>query len=130
VVKRRSLDDALSKDELAFYATGEKSLPSSTTPAPSVPAAPSAAAAQIPERSLEASSQDDHALAAPTRAVPLAFVGLNTRVSPATKRALKKAAMERELDLVEPFTLQDIVDEAVADWLRKEGYLRYVRTPE
>ena len=118
MVKRRSLDDALSTDELAFHATGEKSpLSLSATP-------PTAAHAPAAERSLKVSTPEDQTPPGSRRAAPLAFVGLNTRVSPATKRALKKAAMERELDLVEPFSLQDIVDEAVGEWLRKEGYLK------
>ncbi len=125
MVKRRSLDHALSKDELAFYATGEKSRPSLTTPTPSIPAASSTATQMpVPENALEQSAPEDHTPSSTRRMAPLAFVGLNTRVSPATKRALKKAAMEREWDLIEPFSLQEIVDEAVADWLRKEGYLR------
>jgi hypothetical protein len=117
VVKRRTLDDALSTDELAFYAAGEKSRQSPATP-------PTADQAPVPEEFLQVYPPETHTPSMSKRSAPTTFVSLNTRVSPATKRALKKAAIERELDFIEPFSLQDIVDQAVADWLRKEGYLK------
>jgi hypothetical protein len=37
--------------------------------------------------------------------------------------ALKRASLERQLQRVQPNTLQDILEEAVEPWLRQHGYL-------
>ena len=37
--------------------------------------------------------------------------------------ALKRASLERQLQNVQPNTLQDILEEAVEPWLRQHGYL-------
>lgn len=36
---------------------------------------------------------------------------------------LKRASLERQLNGVSPYSLQDIVEEAVLPWLRSNGYL-------
>ena len=36
---------------------------------------------------------------------------------------LKKASLQRQLDGITPHTLQDILEEAVEPWLKKNGYL-------
>ena len=38
--------------------------------------------------------------------------------------ALKRASLERQLEGVEPNTLQDILEQAVEPWLRNNGYLK------
>jgi hypothetical protein len=38
-------------------------------------------------------------------------------------QALKRASFERQLQGVEPNSMQDIVEEALTPWLRKHGYL-------
>ena len=120
MVKRRSLDDALSTDELAVYAPDEKSRHSPTTPAPSTPGAPlTTPRAPAPGNSPPEGHTSPLEARGPAGMRQPQHQGFSRDES-----ASKRAAMERELDLVEPFSLQDIVDEAMADWLRKEGYLR------
>ena len=49
---------------------------------------------------------------------------LTTRVRTDFAEALKRASLQRQLDGVEPNTLQDILEEALEPWLRKHGYLQ------
>jgi hypothetical protein len=48
---------------------------------------------------------------------------LTIRFQAAFATALKRASLERQLKGVHPYTLQDIVEEAVEPWLRDKGYL-------
>jgi hypothetical protein len=50
-------------------------------------------------------------------------VPLSTRMRGDFAKALKKASLERQLQGVEPNTLQDILEEAVEPWLKSHGYL-------
>ncbi len=70
----------------------------------------------------------------PAAAVPLAaapanasaqspLVPLTARIPVAKFQALKRASFERQLQGVEPSSMQDIVEEAITPWLRKHGYL-------
>ncbi len=59
----------------------------------------------------------------PAAYVGSALVGLNTRVDQKISAALLRASMERRLQRQEKSKLQDIVGEALADWLRKNGHL-------
>lgn len=47
-----------------------------------------------------------------------------TRVRTDFAEALKRASLQRQLDGIEPNTLQDILEEALEPWLRKNGYLQ------
>ena len=49
---------------------------------------------------------------------------LTTRVRADFAEALKRASLQRQLDGVTPNTLQDILEEALEPWLRKNGYLQ------
>jgi cell pole-organizing protein PopZ len=49
---------------------------------------------------------------------------LTTRVRTDFADALKRASLQRQLDGIEPNTLQDILEEALEPWLRKNGYLQ------
>ena len=49
---------------------------------------------------------------------------LTTRVRTDFAEALKRASLQRQLDGIEPNTLQDILEEALEPWLRKNGYLQ------
>jgi hypothetical protein len=46
-----------------------------------------------------------------------------TRVRTDLAQALKRASLERQLQGVEPSTVQDILEEALEPWLRTHGYL-------
>jgi hypothetical protein len=50
-------------------------------------------------------------------------VPLTTRVRGDYAAALKRASLERQLNVVLPNTLQDILDNALETWLRSNGYL-------
>lgn len=51
-----------------------------------------------------------------------ARVPLSTRIRADFAAALKKASLERQLNGVEPNTLQDLLEEAIEPWLRNNGY--------
>ena len=48
---------------------------------------------------------------------------LSTRVRADLAAALKRASLERQLNNVEPHTLQDILEIALEDWLRTNSYV-------
>jgi hypothetical protein len=60
----------------------------------------------------------------PTQQTPVIDrVPLSTRIRGDFARALKKASLERQLQGIEPNTLQDILEEAVEPWLKSNGYI-------
>lgn len=48
---------------------------------------------------------------------------LSTRIRSDFAAALKRASLERQLDSIEPHTLQDILEQAIEPWLKSNGYL-------
>jgi hypothetical protein len=60
----------------------------------------------------------------PPQATPFARVPISTRIRQEYAEALKRASLERQLNKVEPNTLQDILEEAIEPWLREHGYIR------
>jgi hypothetical protein len=64
--------------------------------------------------------------AAPSPAIssPSARVPISTRIRGEYAEALKRASLERQLNKVEPSTLQDILEQAIEPWLRSNGYIR------
>lgn len=50
-------------------------------------------------------------------------VPISTRMREDFADALKRASLERQLERVEPNTLQEILEEAVEPWLKSHGYL-------
>jgi hypothetical protein len=55
---------------------------------------------------------------------PFSRVPISTRIRSEYADALKRASLERQLNKVEPNTLQDILEEAIEPWLKKNGYIR------
>lgn len=55
---------------------------------------------------------------------PVTRVPISTRIRAEYADALKRASLQRQLDKVEPSTLQDILEQAIEPWLRSNGYLR------
>jgi hypothetical protein len=51
------------------------------------------------------------------------LVPVTVRLRPEIASALKRASLERQLNGVETYTQQDIVEEALLPWLRAEGLL-------
>ncbi len=133
MVKRRSLDDALTPEEQAFLDKG--------TPPPSK--AKKKPAPKPKPKPKPITQKEETVMARPalkeeipqqvtaTRQQPQAFAGfsmpgvvsLNTRIDPEISAALLTASMQRKIQRLQPFTQQDIVAEALRDWLRKNGFL-------
>ena len=60
----------------------------------------------------------------PERIAPvMSRAPLSTRIRADFAAALKRASLERQLQGVEPNTLQDILEEAIEPWLRDHGHL-------
>jgi len=61
---------------------------------------------------------------APTSANPPGGrVPVSTRMRSDYATALKRASLERQLQGIEPYTLTDILEQAVEPWLRANGYI-------
>ena len=58
-----------------------------------------------------------------SRSTPIARSPISTRIRSDFATALKRASLERQLQGVEPNTLQDFLEEAIEPWLKKHGYL-------
>lgn len=61
--------------------------------------------------------------ASATTQTPIARAPLSTKIRSDYAAALKKASLQRQIDGVEPHTLQDILEAAIEPWLKREGYL-------
>lgn len=55
--------------------------------------------------------------------VPMNRVSISTRMRADLAVALKRASLERQLQGVEPNTVQDILEEAIEPWLRSHRYI-------
>ena len=51
------------------------------------------------------------------------LVPITTRLLPRTADALRRAYLEQKLRHARPSTQQEIIEQALHDWLRREGYL-------
>jgi hypothetical protein len=58
-----------------------------------------------------------------TSPAPVGRISLSTRIRADFGTALKRASLERQLNQIQPSTLQDILEEAIEPWLRANGYL-------
>ena len=120
---RRSLDDALTPEEKAFYKGERVSKAESKT---------SRAAQRKPEEEPALKSPEGRGTAivtAPASAAseemsfPPGLASLNTRVDPQISTALLRASMDRKLRRHARFTMRHIVEEALSAWLSANGYL-------
>jgi hypothetical protein len=64
------------------------------------------------------------ASSAPTAVSTVSRVPISTRIRSDFVAAIKRASLERQLNGVEPNTLQDMLEQAIEPWLRSHGYLR------
>ncbi|WP_395745102.1 hypothetical protein [Prosthecobacter sp.] len=130
MVKRRSLDDALSPEEQAFLNKGmpaepmskakPKPKPKQTTRKEEPPMAKPALKQEfIPQAPMPAP-----AIGAGQSFTMAGVVSLNVRIEPEISTALLRASMERKIQRLDPFTQRDIVAEALALWLKANGYLQ------
>lgn len=59
----------------------------------------------------------------PTRRTTVERSPLTSRIRADLATALKRASLERQLNGVEPSAVQEILEEALEPWLKKNGYL-------
>jgi hypothetical protein len=128
VVKRRSLDDALTPDEQSFLETGK---PGRATPQTN--SKPTATSKKENPPMARTALKEDYAqqpsvpMPPPSSVLPqftmAGAVSLNVRIEPEISTALLRASMDRKIQRLDPFTQRDIVADALADWLKKHGYL-------
>ncbi len=118
MTKRRSLTDGLKpkkpdpKTEAAFVTgkAAQNSVPdqptTTETPVPVAPSKPRKASSEVQATPVQGRSP------------------LTTRLRSDLADALKRASLERQLSKVTPNTVQDILEEALEPWLRRNGYLK------
>jgi hypothetical protein len=132
MAERRTLGTAmrLSPEKLAFIETGkqanneppskpslviaEPELLKQLTPEPPVKVT-KASAKPVNRRSRPEPKSQDTDL--PHGGLRNLLVPLTTRLQPATFAALRRAALERRLNGLEPATVQEIIEEAIRNWL-------------
>jgi hypothetical protein len=122
MVERRPLVDGLAstpaidpqkEKEFVYGQKGAETPPVTVAPVAAPIVAPTVAAAPIAP--------------APPAAIVQTFpdrVQVSTRLRGDFAAALKRASLERELNGVTPFTVQDILEQALEPWLKANGYIR------
>ncbi len=116
MVERRTLGDGLTPDEKQFLHGAIKAPKVRTTRAeqktkdPLSEPLPPKENVRLPE--IPASSQH-----------PAGMMGLNTRVAPHISAALLRASVDRKIERRARAAVQDIVNEALTEWLTKAGYI-------
>ena len=117
MVKRRSLDDALTPEQQAFLESG--------TPKPAKKPKPKKEKETVPMN--RPATKEQFSPEPTSKHSTPTFVGsfaLNTRLDPELSHALLRASMDRKLARAQIATQRDIANEALADWLKKHGYLK------
>ncbi len=84
------------------------------------PAPPTTQARQKPRHTMPPAERDQSSSSALTAGNRLP---ITTRLRADLAGALKRASLERQLAGIEPYTLQDLIEEALEPWLRAHGYL-------
>jgi hypothetical protein len=127
VVKRRSLDDALTPEEQNFLESGKREKPVTRPKAKAKPITPKEeppmARPAIKEDYTPRTSSPLPPLATEQAFTMAGAVSLNVRIEPEISTALLRASMDRKIRRLDPFTQRDIVAEALAAWLKAHGYL-------
>jgi hypothetical protein len=117
VVKRRTLGDGLNHEEEEFL-HGKTKNQAKSKPKEQ----------KETETMRQSALKKDFPAATPiTNAPPpqlqTGMTGLNTRVEPAISAALLCASVDRKIQRKARAAMQDIVNEALSEWLKKQGYL-------
>ncbi|WP_161967281.1 hypothetical protein [Fimbriiglobus ruber] len=92
----------------------------STPSAPALPAPTSNVASEPPIAEPPARAPVE---ARPTPMLGLGRVPVGARIRTELAAALKRSSLERQLQGIEPNSIQDILEEALEPWLRQRGYL-------
>jgi len=64
------------------------------------------------------------ATATPVTSAMVRRVPISTRIRAEFAVALKRASLERQLNGVEPNTVQDILEQIIEPWLKSNGYIQ------
>ena len=121
MVKRRSLDDALTPEEEAFLKLTTPTKQQSTKPEPKKkkesPPMPRPAVKEnfVPDESAASNNPAQYSI--------VGTGSINARIDPAIATALLRASVERRIERKAPSTQRDIIAEALSDWLKKHGHL-------
>jgi hypothetical protein len=121
VVKRRSLDDALTPEEEAFLRLTAPIKQQSTQPKPKK----KKESPPMPRPAIKEDFAPDES-AASNNPAQYSIVGtgsINARIDPAIATALLRASVERRIKRQAPSTQRDIIAEALSAWLKKHGHL-------
>ena len=126
MVKRRSFEDGLTADEETFLKQG-KATSRAAKPKPKSPSKPQPKEKE-PDMSKSALKKSVIEEAAPTpitravASVPVMTSNLSVRIDPRITAATLRAMTEHKIKGITPATQQDIVAEAMVDWLTKHGF--------
>jgi hypothetical protein len=126
VVKRRSLDDALTPEEKAFVKSGTSKPKPKTNPKPE----PDKKEETPMPRPIALKEYFPHEAAPPVQPQKFASAGqsqagiasINARIDPAITGALIRASVEQRLAGKRPSTQREIIAEALTDWFKKSGF--------
>jgi hypothetical protein len=118
VVKRPTLGDGLNTEEAAFFDGKPAAAKQKKESKPKKETA-------MRQSALKKDLRPDLIFAppAPSPATVKTLVGLTTRVDLQVNEALFRVSMERRMQRLEQSTIQNIVGEALSEWLKKGGYL-------
>lgn len=128
MVKRRSLDDALTPEQKRFLKTGS----ATSSAKPAKPKSPPKPQPKNEEPNMSKSALKRHiidesppaAISAKPAPTPLKYGTLSVRMDSTIVAAILRAMTERKIDGTVPWVQQEIVTEAMLDWLKKHGYFR------
>ncbi len=124
MVKRRSLDDALTPEEEAFLNGASKSKPKTNPkPQPEKEEPPMPRPIVLKENFIHEAPPT----AQPQKSVQpgqaqTGIASINARIDPAITAALIRASVEQRLAGRTPSTQREIIAEALMDWLKKNGF--------
>jgi hypothetical protein len=122
--ERKTLSEGLDTIEATEKAVEEQFVYGKKTKSvkPATPL-PSAVSEPQPEP-VVTSSASEAEKSHPTPLTGISRVPVGARIRTELATALKRASLERQLQGIEPNSLQDILEEAIEPWLRKHGYLK------
>jgi hypothetical protein len=134
MAERRTLVEGLAEIETEHAEAAQQFLGSAKArrtakpepPAETVPTAATPTAA-VPELPAVAVATPIPAPAEKPRLAPLLGLGrvpVGARIRTELASALKRASLERQLQGLEPNSVQDILEDALEPWLRTHGYLK------
>jgi|GEM_PF-3960839 len=123
MTKRRTLESALSRTEAEFL-FGTQSDGRTQAPENSADAQFDEAVVEMPLITGTLSDGPPHASGFDAPAKLESFASINTRIDPTIGKALTHASFERRMKLLEPASKRAILEVALREWLRRNGYLK------